>query len=206
MIAATVLVYLKYPTPGRVKTRLAAVVGAEAAARMYRDWLGIVLEQLQPARPFARIIGVFDGAHREAFQEWNHLVDDWGPQPSGDLGVRLADGFRIAHESGQPVLAVGTDCLELSANAIREALEVLQSEDAVFGPTSDGGYYLVGTRRHLPGFFDGIRWSCAETLNDHVANCRANGWSLALLEVKHDIDTWEDWLAYERRTAGNERN
>ncbi len=197
----TVLVYLKYPEPGRVKTRLAAAIGFDAAAELYRGWIGQVLGRLQPLRGPVSIIGAIDGAGPEAFAAWGALVDGWWRQPTGDLGARLDAGFARAHGSGGPVLAVGTDCLEIEPDAIREAFALLRDLDAVFGPTGDGGYHLVGTARYLAGFFDGIRWSSPDTLRDHFLRCHESDWRVELLPVRDDIDTWEDWVAYCRRTG-----
>lgn len=201
--SGTLLVMLKYPTPGRVKTRMAVTVGPERAAAMYRGWIGEVLCQIQECRSDMRLIGATTGAPREAFSAWEDWVDGWWEQPEGDLGERLDAGFRWAHADVGPVLAIGTDCLELDAGLIRDAVARLTSQDAIFGPSGDGGYYLVGTARYLPGFFQGIRWSSEHTLSDHHDVCRASGWSFDQLAPREDIDTWDDWLAYERRRAGS---
>ena len=196
---ATILVFLKAPVAGNVKSRLAESIGAQRAAELYRGWIGNVLMALQPLRPANRVIGYFAGGPRERFAEWRRLADDWWPQPDGDLGERLDFGFRRAHDNGGPVIAVGTDCLELDAALMAQALDALQRHDVVFGPASDGGYYLVGTAHMLPGFFQGVRWSSRQTLADHRERCRQHGWSAALLPERHDIDTWDDWQAYLQR-------
>src|SRR5690242_3725473 len=77
----TILVFAKYPEPGRVKTRLAATVGPECAAAMYRSWIAEVFAILQPMRGQARVICCFDGAPRSSFAEWDRLADEWWPQP-----------------------------------------------------------------------------------------------------------------------------
>ncbi len=195
---ATVLVFLKYPEPGRVKTRLAATVGPETAAVLYREMIDTVFELLQPLRTRARLVGYFDGAPEDQFAGWRPLVDEWWAQPAGDLGARLDAGFRAGAGRG-PVLAVGTDCLDIDAELLGRAFDVLNDRDAVFGPAHDGGYYLVGTARHVPGFFAGVPWSSAQTLSEHLALCRRNDWSVGLLSPLHDIDTHDDWLAYRRR-------
>jgi rSAM/selenodomain-associated transferase 1 len=196
------LVFLKYPEPGKVKTRLAAEFGAEAAARLYREWVTGVLRAVQAARPSMHLVGYYDGAPADRFTEWSLLVDEWLPQPAGDLGTRLEAGFEWAHSRGGPVLAIGTDCLDLHAFHLAAAVEHLQNTDVVFGPASDGGYYLVGTRRHVAGFFDGVRWSSPHTLADHWERCRALGLSVAILPELADIDTAADLLAYEARGRG----
>ncbi len=167
----TLLVLLKYPSPGTVKTRLAASLGAERAAALYREWIGLVLHQLQPLRDATRVVGYFDGAPEAAFAPWRTLADDWWRQPAGDLGERLRVGFAMAHAVGAPVVAVGTDCLELETPLVRTAFETLAQKDAVFGPAEDGGYYLVGTARDLPSFFEKIPWSTPSTLAAHLALC-----------------------------------
>lgn len=192
----TILVFLKSPEPGKVKTRLAATIGAQRAADLYCGWIGEVFGRLQPLRERMRVVGFVEGGPLSAFREWTQLADDWWPQPEGDLGHRLQDGFRRAHAGGGAVVAVGTDCLELDAEVVMRAVAELRGHDAVFGPAADGGYYLVGTARALPGFFAGIRWSSEHTLADHLARCCDRCWSAGLLSPRHDIDTWDDWQAY----------
>ena len=192
----TLLVFLKYPVAGKVKTRLAQSIGAERAANLYRQWLGQVLASIQPLRGRMRIVACYDGAPQSSFTPWDSLADEWWPQPEGDLGGRLHVAFDKAHKSGEPVIAIGTDCLELDALAFQQALDLLTVKDVVFGPATDGGYYLVGTARPLPDFFRGIPWSSPETLAAHRALCRDRGWSVGLLPTRRDIDTWEDWLSH----------
>lgn len=195
----TLLIFLKFPQPGRVKTRLAAVVGNDVAAQLYEMWLGTVLDSLQLLRGRVRLIGFFDGADLGMFSRWRSLADDWWPQPACDLGGRLEQGFRLSFSRGSgPCLAVGSDCPELKATDVEQALQALRTHDAVFGPAQDGGYYLVGVRQDFSGFFHRIRWSSANTLADHFQRCRENNWSVSLLTMKRDIDTYEDWLAYRR--------
>jgi rSAM/selenodomain-associated transferase 1 len=196
----TLLVFLKYPAPGRVKTRLAEVIGADEAARLYRQWISLVLDKLQPMRDDARLIGYFDGAPVEKFDEWRQLADEWWAQPESDLGSRLAAGFQKAFAAGTSCcLAVGTDCLELGPHDVRAAIEALGSHDAALGPAHDGGYYLVGTRSLLDDFFSGIRWSSPQTLQDQLHRCERSGWSVQLLRPCRDIDSYQDLLAHCRQ-------
>ena len=193
------IVFLKYPRSGKVKTRLAASIGGNAAAQLYRQWIGIVLRNVQPVRANIRVVGYYDGAAADEFAEWAAFVDEWLPQPAGDLGARLAHAFDWGHKHGGPVLAIGTDCLELDATHIREALARLQNVDIVFGPATDGGYYLVGMHEHLPQVFDQIRWSSPNTLDDSIARCNELAVRTAHLLLLADIDTLADWHAYQRR-------
>jgi glycosyltransferase A (GT-A) superfamily protein (DUF2064 family) len=94
------------------------------------------------------------------------------------------------------VLAIGTDCLDLDATLVQQATVLLESHDVVFGPTLDGGYYLIGARQLLPGLFAGVAWSSVDTLRSHEAVCQRNAWTVAKLPALRDIDTWEDWNAH----------
>ena len=94
------------------------------------------------------------------------------------------------------MIAIGTDCLEIDAAIVHDAFARLESHDAVFGPTPDGGYYLVGKAKNHAGFFDGVPWSTADTLATHLSNCEQRGWSVSLLSQRRDIDTVDDWLVY----------
>jgi len=194
------LVFLKYPEPGKVKTRLAGELGADVAASLYREWIGTVLRNVQPVRSSVQVIGYFDGESADRFSEWNRYVDEWQEQPGGDLGSRLTEGFEWAHRRGGPVVAIGTDCLDLTAGHVESTLSLLRESDVVFGPTTDGGYYLVGTRNHIPALFDGVRWSSPHTLSDHLERCRALRLRSCLIEQLTDIDTAADWRAYQARS------
>ena len=189
----TVIVLLKDPRPGQVKTRLAAVCGARRAAILYREWIGFVLARLQPLRGPVSVVGYFDGATKDAFAHWDSLVDDWWAQPKGDLGERLAAGFEVAHLGGGPVVAIGTDCLDVDAPLLQNGFEILSHQDVVFGPAVDGGYYLVGCKRPLPPIFDDIAWSRATVLAETIRRLAKPSWRLALLPPWYDVDTLDDW-------------
>ena len=198
----TLLVFLKYPTAGQVKTRLADSIGSERAAELYRQWIGIVLQNVQPVRASTRLVACYDGAPIGAFAAWHEYVDEWWPQPEGGLGKRLDAAFKHCQGEGGPAIAIGTDCLDVNAAHVEWGFERLTTHDVVFGPSADGGYYLVGLARNLPGFFDGVPWSSPDTLSAHRHACERHQWSFGLLPTLRDIDTLEDWLDYQRR--GNE--
>jgi rSAM/selenodomain-associated transferase 1 len=195
----TLLVFLKYPAPGKVKTRLAESLGPARAAELYREWIGAVLSQVQPVRDSARLVACFDGAAEPEFAPWHGLADAWWPQAAGDLGDRLTAAFETWQLAPHSAVAIGTDCLDLEAAHVESAFARLESHDVVFGPATDGGYYLVGLARRLPDFFRDVPWSSVTTLAVHQAICTRNGWSCDVLSPLCDIDTGEDWSAYQRR-------
>lgn len=197
--ADVVIVFLKDPAAGRVKTRLAARTGHARAVTLYRQWVGEILLAMQPLRAQVRLVGYYEGCEAAVVAGWGELVDDWWPQPEGDLGSRLDHAFHRAHAVAGRVVAIGTDCLDLDADLVREAFDKLRVRDVVLGPTQDGGYYLIGTGTARAELFDNIRWSTGHTFDDQVKRCRAHGCSIALLPARRDIDTWDDWLDYCRR-------
>ena len=113
------------------------------------------------------------------------------PQGGGDLGVRMA---RILRNMPQgPVCIVGGDIPAITRRHINHAFNVLGSHDAVFGPATDGGYWLVGMKRvaSIPvGLFNDVRWSTEFALSDSVATL--NGASVGYVDQLSDIDTFED--------------
>ncbi len=196
----TLLVFLKYPAPGRTKTRLGESLGEVRAAELYREWISMVMTTIQSVRDRTRVVACYDGAAESAFAPWHPLADVWCQQPDGDLGDRLTAAFLTWQREKGPTVAIGTDCLDLKADHIEGAFAALASHDVVFGPASDGGYYLVGLARPLPGFFGGIPWSTSTTLEAHLAKCARHGWSVEQLETLDDIDTADDWAEYQRRS------
>ncbi len=202
----TILVFTKMPTPGAVKTRIAATIGNEKACELYRDWIGRVFRQLQPLRPACRVAGYFTGGGKIAFAEWSALTDDWLPQPPGDLGARLARAFAAELFPADPAFGrrfvLGTDCLDVTPEIVNAARAALVTHDAVFGPAQDGGYYLIGLRAPAAaGFFDGVRWSSEHALADQLERCRALGLTFALLPTLRDLDTEADWLAWQQENG-----
>ncbi len=195
----SLLVFLKSPVAGQVKTRLASSIGAEQSAALYRQWIGLVFDKLQPIRGRTHVVACYDGGPLSSFAPWHPLADAWWRQPAGDLGHRLDAAFLDRQSDGYPAIALGTDCLDISDTLIDAAFAKLTDCDAVFGPTVDGGYYLVGLASYRPDFFHGLPWSTSRTLTAHQAWCVQQNWSFAVLPVLQDIDTLEDWLEYQGR-------
>ncbi len=115
------------------------------------------------------------------------------PQGDGPLGVRMRAAFRAAFASGaRRVVVVGSDLPELSTALLRRAFECLEAREAVVGPARDGGYYLLGLARPLPGIFEGIAWSTPGVLAATLQRLRATGVEPALLEELADVDVAAD--------------
>ncbi len=205
-----ILVFLKHPTPGRVKTRLAAQVGAEQAAAIYKTLAETVCARLPSD---ARIFIAFEPAEKAAeIEAWISPVlsrrADFGavekgdrqpaitffPQSQGDLGARMALAFDAVFATGCAKAAViGSDCIELEAATFASAWRALDEHDGVLGPAADGGYYLLALRRPCAGLFENIAWSSDRTLRETLDRARELGLSIFLLPVQNDVDTERDW-------------
>jgi glycosyltransferase A (GT-A) superfamily protein (DUF2064 family) len=153
-------VVAKAPIMGRAKTRLAADIGPVHAKRIYRALMGRVLRQTRDPR-WETVLAVTPPHLLGRVPDWEGFAQI--PQVSGSLTPRLEALF----SRKGPTLTIGTDCPQVNASDIAAAFCALRSHKYVFGPAEDGGFWLMGTNGPLRrGFFDGVRWSHAQTLAD----------------------------------------
>lgn len=188
-----VVVFLRAPRLGRVKSRLAAGIGALAALRFYRDTSARLLRALARDRRWRLELWVTPD-HR-AGARWPVGVPRRG-QGRGDLGMRMARAF--ARLPPGPAVIVGSDIPDLRPAHVAAAFRALGGAEAVFGPAEDGGYWLVGLRRRprVPRrLFAGVRWSSAQALADTLAGL-PRGMSVALLQRLADVDDAADYARW----------
>lgn len=193
---AHLILMLKYPCPGEVKTRLVPALGERRASELYRE---MARHSLDVARRFAaksdvsltaRIAGAPDD---EAVCHWLGDGIRLQPQGKGDLGQRMEQGVSEAfNEGASSVVVIGADCPELAVGHLDAAYRALDSSEVVFGPAADGGYYLVGLSRFVPGLFRNIPWSTASVLEESLAVAYKAGVQWKLLETLHDVDLPDD--------------
>lgn len=186
-----VLVFLKAPRPGLVKTRLAADIGAAQATHVYR----LLAERQLAAIPADWPVEVHFypvDAHAE-MRAWLGPRPALHPQSAGDLGAKLTYAVAEAFERGAPsVLVVGGDCPGLDASLLTLAAAGFDQHDVILGPASDGGYYLIGLRTARPRLFEGIPWSTSEVLRTTLARVAESGVTPLLLPLRDDVDTVDD--------------
>lgn len=201
-----ILLFVKEPEPGRVKTRVAATTGPERAAEIYRALTAAVCARLPDD---AEVIVLFDPPHARAQVEaWLRPLlagrAEFRPQAAGDLGARLEQAFGDALAAGRrKVAAIGSDCVDLSPALFQEAWDALDSAgcDCVLGPTPDGGYYLVALAEPNAAIFHQIPWSTDATLRRTLERASAAGLQVHLLPEQSDVDSEADWVAVEPRLA-----
>ena len=189
------IIFARYPEPGKVKTRLMPALGAEGAAHIYREMAEYTLNQARAAAQKSDIALQlwFTGGNQAALRHWLGQDLAYHAQPAEDLGARLIRAFQVAFDAGQQTaIAIGTDCPALDANLLIQAFEALANHELVLGPATDGGYYLIGLRRPMPELFRGIAWSTADVLSQTDAIADTLGLTRHYLPSLTDVDYPED--------------
>lgn len=203
------IVFTRFPEPGRAKTRLIPGLGAAGAAALQRTMTERTLGRTAapatpPGVPAAWEVQIrHEGGDAGAMREWLGAARPILEQGEGDLGQRLERAFAEGFAAGKGAIVVaGTDCPGLGCGDVADAFCALAGCDVVFGPARDGGYYLVGLRRHaLPAIralFEGIPWGGGEVLAASLAAAARAGLPAATLRTLADIDRPEDLAHWER--------
>ena len=204
------ILFTRYPQPGKAKTRLIPALGAAGAANLHRQMVEQTLaevRQLQRLQADLEPLSVeiwFAGAAEAAAQMRDWLGDTWRyqAQQGDDLGERLRAANQSAFSAGmQPVITIGSDCPGLTAEIIQQAFRLLTQNDLVLGPAQDGGYYLIGLRSYWPQLFCNITWSSELVLRQSVEIATHLGLSIGYLETLADVDRPEDLAVWEARRA-----
>lgn len=184
------LIFVKYPEPGKVKTRLAAAIGAELAARLYQEFVRQTFELARQSRTAARFV-TFSPAEKE--RDFKMLFPGpwhWFPQEnSPDLGIRIQHAIQhVQQQSYSRVITIGTDSPSLPAEYLDQAADALLHHDLVLGPATDGGYYLIGLKSAPSELFTGIDWSTEHVLRQTLHRAAQLRLSVYQLPVWYDVD------------------
>lgn len=189
------IIFARYPEPGKVKTRLIPALGAPGAAAFYRQMAEQTLAQarrLQGQRSL-QVEVRFVGGSYELMQDWLGRDLSYTTQGDGDLGARMERSLDAAFGAGvSRSIIIGTDCPDLDAKFMEQAFQSLEQHDLVLGPATDGGYYLIGLRQTVPELFTGIAWSTSVVLQQTVEIAQKLGLAIAYLPTLSDIDYPED--------------
>lgn len=176
-------IFARAPVRGRVKTRLARVLGDDAALAVYERLLAQTLVRLAPGCGHFHPEIWLEGTARTRFEGFPVI-----PQPEGDLGSRMAAAF----DAGVAVL-VGTDVPALDADYVERAIAALDDVDLVIGPVEDGGYCLIAMNAPHPQLFQGIPWSTPAVLAATLDAAHALSLTVRLLEPLWDVDDAADF-------------
>ncbi|WP_370178816.1 TIGR04282 family arsenosugar biosynthesis glycosyltransferase [Alteriqipengyuania sp.] len=187
IMSPEIAIFVRWPEPGKAKTRLIPALGAEGAAALYRKLLEMTVRE-------ARISGLpfhlrVTGAEPARFREWLGADIDVRDQGGGDLGEKLA---RVP----TPGIMIGSDCPGLTAQLLRDASNALSTHAAVIGPADDGGYWLLGLAEPMPDLFTEMAWSTPAVFPETLRRLKALGVEPHILPELTDIDTGDDLAAW----------
>jgi uncharacterized protein len=189
-----VIIFVKNPVHGKVKTRLAATIGNDKALDIYLDLTTHTLKTAANTTAdryiyFSDEIDNTIGQNAAAFKK--------AVQSGADLGERMENAFSdVLNNSYRKVLIIGTDCPGISPEIIQSAFNRLTDTDVVIGPAADGGYYLLGMKALHSSLFDNIKWSTSSVLQTTVERCMQNNLRYQLLEELNDIDEEKDLVHF----------
>jgi len=181
---------LKAPLPGFVKTRLAAEIGDEEAANIYKRMAERQLDEIPSDWAVMAHYTPFESL--DLMREWLGTGLEFRPQVEGDLGDRMGAAaevfFESASDGSRQLVFLGGDCPGANSGVLKEVERRLEEVDVVFGPALDGGYWCLGLKRFVPEVFQGIPWSSKNTLNVTKSRLREAGIAFDLGPVLEDVD------------------
>ena len=221
---AAVIVFLRCPKPGQVKSRLARRIGANKACTVYEECAKRVLRRLYGIRGRAKCFVFYSVAEeKEEVGKWldtigcSALIEDMCAQKqSENLGDRIIDAFQVVRDKGHSIIGVvGTDVpelegciLEKAIDAVAHASEKKKTHAAVLGPSLDGGFYAMmvdcrGPNGIQESALDGIVWSTDRVLGETTASLERVGYHVissedAGIPSLRDIDEFEDLCEWYR--------
>jgi len=197
MKTEALVLFMKAPVPGHCKTRLVPPLNHGEAAKLYRAFCQDIVGSVKTLNVDVWI------TYQPSFQ---YPTPDWAnPQSSPlptfhqngkTLGDRLIHAFEtLFRKNYQRVAAIGTDAPQLSPADIDSSFDLLKGQDAIFGPARDGGYYLVGLSRFIPGLFQEIPWSTDQVLKKTKEILERENIGASFLPEHYDVDSSQDLMA-----------
>jgi uncharacterized protein len=184
------IIFYRNAEVGKVKTRLASTLGAPRALEIY-IYLTEHTKQITESIEIDKV--VFYSERVISNDLWPDTSYHKAVQHGMNLGEKMKHAFEKAFSDGyKKVCIIGTDCLELTSEIIREGFDLLNTYDAVLGPAKDGGYYLLGMKKMHKTLFENKAWSTPSVAQDTIEDFRSLTLRFALLPELSDIDTVDD--------------
>lgn len=184
------IIFVRNPVLGRVKTRIASAVGEQEALRIYNLLLHhthTVSKNVQADK------NVFYSDHLQLGDIWDDTIYHKFLQSGETLGDKMKDAFfQLFGKGYEKAIIIGSDCYELTSEIIEKAFDLLSENDAIIGPARDGGYYLLGMKNLVPEIFENKNWSTATVYADTIADLEKAGMSYSVLPMLNDVDVVED--------------
>ena len=182
------LIFTRNPEPGKVKKRLAATIGDEAALEIYKSLLhhtAWITQRLQVDKE------VYYSEKIEKNDSWDDEIYNKTVQKGEDLGERMKNAFQKGFSAGYTnIIIIGSDLYDLHPEDLENAFDALQTSEYVIGPAVDGGYYLLGMKSLNSAVFEHKAWSTKTVFQDTLKDL--NEKKTTILETRNDIDYVED--------------
>ncbi|MEL6461637.1 MAG: TIGR04282 family arsenosugar biosynthesis glycosyltransferase [Cyanobacteria bacterium J06641_2] len=194
------IIFTRYPQPGKTKTRLIPALGVEGAANLQRQMTEFTVSKVRKFQESAAISFEirFVGGNLQLMQNWLGTELNYQLQGEGDLGKRMENSFLSAFNQGaQQVVIIGIDCPGVNAEILAQAFEKIHDCNLLLGPAVDGGYYLIGLKRAIKELFINIDWGTSKVLQQTVDIAQQFNLSIGYLPTLADVDRPEDLPIWE---------
>lgn len=204
MGTTALVIFIRFPHSGKVKSRLARTLGPDKAAVFYRLCAQHIAWELDKVPGEVRkYLSYSDSSDEYEIRQWIGSRFELIPQAEGDLGQRLEQSFRgLLKEVYGKAIIIASDVPDLSTSIITKAVSALDIHDLVIGPCNDGGYYLVGMKKPHNELFRGISWSTDKVLEQTLTKAGEQGLSIFSLITLRDIDTENDLAEWVKASVG----
>lgn len=200
----TLIIFTRYPVPGKTKTRLIPTLGEVGAVKLQKEMTEKIAGTAVRFRKINDVdieIHYADGNEKK-MRNWLDEDFIYKKQGGGDIGEKMNKSLKdVLNGGAEKAVLIGTDCPVITVEILESAFDSLSKNDVVLGPAGDGGYYLVGMKKECLEIFQGINWGSSEVLNETISKLKKINLSLSLVEILDDIDRPEDVKLYY-----NERN
>ena len=202
----TLIIFSRYPEPGKTKTRMIPALGITGAAQLQRQMTEHTLATAIALR-LSRNVNLevhFAGGDIQLMQEWLGQDIAYIPQVSGDLGEKMRSAFDRAFNLGnQRVVIIGIDCPDINCSTLTQAFDSLKTHDLTLGVAADGGYYLIALNRLTPQLFQNIDWGTEQVLNQTKNIAQKLNLNIHCLPTLADVDRPEDLKIWEKYVLTN---
>jgi rSAM/selenodomain-associated transferase 1 len=192
-----ILLFVRYPQKGRVKTRLETHLDQSDIRTLYRHFVEDILATLRKT-DYPVTVCYLPSEKEAQIKAWLGPSLTYRPQKGVDLGERMGNAFGQAFSVAAPpvdqAVLIGSDFPDLDPGIIQQAFDALSRNDAALGPAFDGGYYLIGFNRHAfaKEIFDGVSWGTGQVFAETVQKVERAGLKMHVLPAWRDIDTYAD--------------
>jgi len=204
-----IIIFSKYPREGVVKTRLAKTMGTKFAVKFYKACAENTFNECEKLISDNTSVYIFysDIKEEKLIVEWTSKKFLYNEQTGSNLGERMMNAFgHVFDDKAQNAIIIGTDLPDISSSIIMDAFKALENYHAVIGPSSDGGYYLLGMNKFHRHLFEDIKWSTNSVFRSTVKKIEQESLTVKILDELIDIDEQKDLINWSVNIRPDENN